>query len=110
MVERTVWKYKINVPVCVEDTVHMPLGAEILHIDRKDEDVYLWALVNPRNELEARTFFVLATGRLIEGMGSIEHIGTLLSPSKEIVLHVFEKTGSGRKLPKSTPHDGSGRP
>jgi hypothetical protein len=63
---KIIWKYEATVQDVIE--INMPKGAEILTIDNqysKRPTLCIWALVDPKNEIEKRSFRVYGTGHPI---------------------------------------------
>jgi len=84
---KIVYKYKISI---FDDTlIWLPKGAEVLHADTQDDDIYIWALINPENKSEGRTFTVYGTGHEIHE--NVKYITTFFHG--RYVWHVFEVLG-----------------
>lgn len=84
---KTIWKFKLGVNCVVE----MPEGAEILSIEEKDSDIYLWAMVDPGAKKINRNFAVYGTGDEVKsGNDELQFIGTVLLLAGQFVFHVFE--------------------
>ncbi len=85
---RVVHKYLL--PVQDEVKLEMPIGARVLHVGVQDnEQLCLWALVNPKGETKTRSFRIAGTGHEVAG-ASPTHLGTALMHNGTFVLHVFE--------------------
>lgn len=82
----TIWKYNLR-PGC---TVDMPKGAKLLHVAEQNDDVCLWAQVDPLAPLEARRFAILGTGHDMPDYFKMEYIGTALMRNLNLVFHVYE--------------------
>lgn len=85
---KTIWKFPIH--AYRTDPIALPAGAQILHVDRQNGDIYLWALVDPSQPDEKRTFEIFGTGHRIDDSPRT-HIGTVLIGT--FVWHVFERVG-----------------
>lgn len=82
---RQVWKFE------VERDTRMPIGAEILCVAEQGDRLYLWALVDPDAETEARAFVAYGTGHHISNPERLRFVGTALLCAGNLVLHVFEE-------------------
>jgi len=94
---KTIWKYEVG----TEDRIRvsMPEGAQILKVaNQREEDTTfcIWALVNPNNEPETRTFRVYGTGHKIimdyDPKNKQTYIGSYFLKKGNLVFHVFEQT------------------
>jgi hypothetical protein len=88
----TVWKFSLGATVL--QSVEMPQGAQILHVDAQGDHLCLWALVRPNEEREKRMFRIVGTG-YEEITGSSRYIGTALMGGGTYVWHVFEEKVGG---------------
>lgn len=84
---KTVWKFEVFGPV--RFTTVMPKGAEILSVQRQGEGVQMWALVDPSQPAEERTFQSFGTGHDIDAE-IIAHLGTVQFEGGALIFHVFE--------------------
>lgn len=96
--KKSIWKFPIQINDNV--TISMPQGAEILTVQTQqigkfnpDKTPCLWALVNPNNATEERSFEVFGTGHPMHcDMGvDRKYIGTFQIRGGELVFHVFER-------------------
>jgi hypothetical protein len=75
--------------------IDMPKGAEILNvqIDQKNNIPTMWVLVDPKADVETRSFELFGTGHEIyEDMGiERKYIGTYQYQRGEFVGHIFER-------------------
>jgi hypothetical protein len=85
---RKVFKYVL--PDDDEFTLPFPAGAKLLHLDCQDNEVVLWALVDPDAPTETRRFRLAGTGHPIETACPLTHIGTVLLMGGKLVFHLFE--------------------
>lgn len=87
---QTIWKYELE-PMNTE-SVMMPQGSKILHVDNQDGKVCLWALVDPAAPSKAaRIITVVGTGHQLwkaEDGKKNTYIGTVVV--NPFVWHVFE--------------------
>ena len=84
---KTVYKYSL------QDSIELPKGAEILKIGTQNNNFVLWALVDPTNEKEWRTFQLIETGNSIIDHNLLvkpTYIGSTEAYQGRYVLHVFE--------------------
>lgn len=75
--------------------IHLPAGAEILHIDhqgREDNgEVSIWALVDPDLPLCDRFVRIAGTGHPIVGDGGVlKYINTFTMMDRSLWFHAFE--------------------
>lgn len=84
----SIWKYPLS-PREIQD-ISMPEGAEILTVQNQNENICIWAKVDPNAPKVLRTFAVYGTGWDIVTNASMEYIGTVQLSRGEFVYHVFE--------------------
>lgn len=75
----------------------MPSSAVILHVDRQENNAYLWATVNPEEtNTDEVEILVLGTGEKIEQNEFLKwrHLGTVQLYEGNLVLHFFIRHGS----------------
>lgn len=70
---KTIWKFPLAAQG--EQRISMPQGAEILTVQRQDEQACLWAIVSPQRTAEVRFFEIHGTGNPI-----VADMGILFSP------------------------------
>jgi hypothetical protein len=81
--------YRYEVPID-GDWHTLPLSGAVLHVDcRAPGTVELWALRSGGPEL-SRAFQVVGTGQPLPA-GWKRHVGTCLSPDRQLVWHVVEQ-------------------
>lgn len=87
----TVWKFSLNHKTI--QNVSMPVDAQILDVFGYDQQdvIEMWALVDPEDVTESRTFVIAGTGHELPDM-PLDHIGT--AQQGKYVWHVFEKGDS----------------
>ena len=83
--------YKFEIEITDEQTVELPFNAEILTIQMQRDKCCLWALVDPRNELEERTICIYGTGHPIPDGVRLKHISTFRIIHLGLIFHAFEK-------------------
>lgn len=85
---RQVWKYRIT----PEDnqSIHLPVGAEVLSVQTQNGSPELWCLCNPKEtNYETRHFRLAGTGHPIEE-ANLVFIGTFQLDEGSLVFHLFE--------------------
>lgn len=88
----TIYKYEIKTADRI--TINMPRKAQILHIESQGGIIAcMWALVNPKNEYEKRTFYIYGTGHQIAKCDErdLKYLGTYQLFNGTFVGHLFEK-------------------
>jgi len=90
---RAIFKYRL--PVGGFCTIGIRKGARLLHVDNQHDLPVLWAVVDPDQPDEPRTFMVVATGENFteDVYDDTRYVGTVLLQSGRFVLHVFEIVG-----------------
>ena len=90
---KTIWKFQLE--TIDNQTLKMPVGAEILTVQTQFEKPCLWALVDPNAEKEDRFIEIFVTGHAVSYDVSVEmkYIGTYQLHGGSLVFHVFEYTG-----------------
>ncbi len=85
---KTIWKYEIE----VNDQINldMPGGSKILDIQNQDGKIYMWAIVNTKNNIEKRSFLIYGTGHKIDVRENLKYIGTFQVRDGSLVFHLFE--------------------
>lgn len=75
-------------------SIEMPKGAQILCVqsDEKTNIPCIWALVNPKNDIEPRYFDLFGTGQKIpiDRESERKYIGTYQYQKGQFVGHLFE--------------------
>lgn len=84
---KAIWKYPIKVEA--QQSIEMPIGAEILCVQMQGEQPCLWAKVSPEGWPTKRTIVILPTGAEFEEMRG-RYIGTFQMHNGMYVWHVFE--------------------
>lgn len=82
---KTIWKFVLEPSIELE----MPKGAQILSVHAQGENINLWALVDPKAEIEKRKFVAFGTGHNVPDQ-PMEFIGTAHPYNGQLVFHVFE--------------------
>jgi hypothetical protein len=86
---KKIFKYELE--VTDEQTIQLPREAKILSTHCKNNKICIWALVNPKNELVNRKFYMSGTGFPIHDnvLGDSKFIGTCLMLNETLVWHIF---------------------
>ncbi len=80
-----IWKFRV--PHAGQNRIEMPRGAQIASAGCLARDsVYVWALVDPHEPMEARSVWLLPTGGELSAMTG-RFIGTVIDGP--FVWHVF---------------------
>ena len=90
---KTIWKFELE--TTDNQTLKMPVGAEILTVQTQSDKPCLWALVDPNAEKEGRFIEIFGTGHPVGYDMGIDrkYIGTYQLHGGSLVFHVFEYTG-----------------
>lgn len=82
---KTIWKYSLD---GIMSEIQMPLDAQVLTVQTQNgQGHFLWALVNPMNDLETRKFTIVGTGNPFDSADT-KYIGTF--QDVPFVWHLFE--------------------
>lgn len=84
--------YKYFLQRVIDQTIQMPVGAEILDIQWQGESIAIWAKVDAVNAWTGlRRFVIVMTGEPFFDDGSYVYRKTLQTPDG-LVVHLFERT------------------
>lgn len=83
--------YKYPVEICDVQTIHLPVGAQIISVQVQNGKPYIWACINPSVEIEPRLFRLYGTGHNIEGTNVLKFVGTFQLLGGRLVYHLFEE-------------------
>ncbi len=87
---KSVYKYSLTYNGI--DTIEMPVGSKIIHVDVQHGAVRLWVLINKEEKgVEKRIFRIYGTGHDIDDNLKLLHIGSCLTNEGTLVWHVFEE-------------------
>ncbi len=81
---KTIWKYTLQ--ETPRQTILMPTGAEILHLDMQKSELCIWARLESENPLEGRVILILGTGDPADG--DSKYIDSIQIATR--VWHVFD--------------------
>ena len=92
----TIWRFVLRIDD--EQTLQMPMGAQILSVAKKDGELSLWARVQTNRTKEDRTILMRGTGHPYP-TDPCRFLGTIVDTreiegagiSKTFVWHLFEK-------------------
>lgn len=85
---KVIWKFPLSHDFDI--TIKMPKGAKILCVQEQFREGFIWAMVDPDAETEARIFKSVLTGAEFETNGKEIYIGTYQVDHGNYVIHVFE--------------------
>lgn len=83
---KNIYKYKLE--VTDEQAIEMPQGSQIIHVDYFNDEINLWAIVDPKAKLVWKSFVVHGTGHPCPETKA-DHIGTVIDRQRGLVWHVF---------------------
>lgn len=81
--------FKFPLAVTDDQTVGMPIGAEILCVQVQDSIPCMWALCDPSEKLVQRRFLTHGTGHALL-LDDARYVGTYQLDGGMLVFHVFE--------------------
>jgi len=87
-----IFKYKLEAGD--KTIIPLPKEAQILKAGAIGEDIFIWAIVNLKNEEENRTIVAKTTGySFIEDDEKLNYINSVIMDNK-LVFHIFEEIKS----------------
>ena len=84
---KQVWKYQFSVQD--HHSFRMPIGAQVLSVDVQQGAPCIWALVDPKADVEERHFRLAGTGHPINEVG-LHFVGTFQLLGGSLIFHLFE--------------------
>jgi hypothetical protein len=84
----TVYKYQLR--TIDEQSIEMPLGAEVLALQIQNGVPCIWARVNPKHSKIRYRFKIFGTGQLIEDDFVGKYIGTYQIKNSALIFHVWQ--------------------
>ena len=72
--------------------LHMPTGAQVLTVQMQGTQPQLWALVDPKQPKEWRTFDIFGDGNPVPNDPLLIYVATFQMDGGSLVWHVFEAT------------------
>ena len=86
--KKVVYKYKLQITKVIQEVV-LPLGAQILCIKMQNDELCMWALVDPDQTYnEVVKIRCADTGHEITE--DVEYIDTVMLLDRELVFHFFK--------------------
>ena len=82
-----IFKYKLLNNL--RQDVEMPIRSEILSVQFQQDQLYLWAKVNPDNQPEIRKIVIVGTGFEFDS-SNLTYIATIQEAEGLLIWHVFE--------------------
>jgi hypothetical protein len=86
---KTIWKYTIDHKDSQD--IRMPKGAFILTAQNQNNQLFLWAEVNPKATKETRVIEIFGTGTPIEEDMGVERKYIATVQEDVFVWHVYER-------------------
>lgn len=87
---KTIWKYSL-LPTTGQN-LSLPFGAEILSVKEQNENIVLYALVDPNEEGKTnRMVLIFGTGHEISNIKGFQFIDTVKLQGGALMFHVFIK-------------------
>lgn len=85
---QTIYKYQLSLQN--EQALKLPLGAKILSVDNQNEQLVLWALVDPNQKIQTKTIImVFVTGQEVVLFETTKFLNTVLFENGRLIFHVF---------------------
>lgn len=81
--------FKEALEVVGEQTISIPEGASLLHVDIQDGALCAWFMCDPSSRKVGRVILIYGTGHECKSQAHC-HIGTVLAKGGSLVLHVFD--------------------
>jgi hypothetical protein len=96
--------FRYPLALLTDQMITMPAGAEILCVKRRqlpsrDEQIDLWAVVDPQAPLENRNIIIEGTGQALPSGGVLLYLDTVLIRQDTQVYHIFERLRDGQDTP-----------
>lgn len=86
--KKVVYKYKLQITKVIQEVV-LPLGAQILCIKMQNDELYMWALVDP-DQTYNEVVKIRCAGTDHEITEDVEYIDTVMLLDGELVFHFFK--------------------
>jgi len=83
---KTIWKYPLRMED--EQTVKMPIGAEIISVLLQRDILVLYAMVDSDAPLVSGKVYIRGTGHPLN-MVDVRHVGSVAMLDRDLVWHVF---------------------
>ncbi|MEO2054704.1 MAG: hypothetical protein ABGX83_05335 [Nitrospira sp.] len=85
---KTIWKFGFSTAAL--NSVALPKGADILCLQMQRFSPCMWAVVDPAQPTERRTFVLYGTGATMVETGIHSYVGTYQELDGDLVWHLFE--------------------
>lgn len=86
--KKAVYKYKLQITKVIQEVV-LPLGAQILCIKMQNDELCMWALVDP-DQTYNEVVKIRCAGTGHEIIEDVEYIDTVMLLDGELVFHFFK--------------------
>lgn len=86
--KKVVYKYKLQITKVIQEVV-LPLGAQILCIKMQNDELCMWALVDP-DQTYNEVVKIRCAGTGHEITEDVEYIDTVMILDGELVFHFFK--------------------
>ena len=86
--KKVVYKYKLQITKVIQEVV-LPLGAQILCIKMQNDELCMWALVDP-GQTYNEVVKIRCAGTGHEITEDVEYIDTVMLLDGELVFHFFK--------------------
>ena len=87
---KTIYKYPIE--VTDEQTLTLPVNAQILTVQTQWDSPCLWAMIDPEEkQTEQVAIRVYGTGQPVSDSENLTYIGTVQMLSGQLVFHIFRE-------------------
>ena len=86
--KKVVYKYKLQITKVIQEVV-LPLGAQILCIKMQNDELCMWALVDP-DQTYNEVIKIRCAGTGHEITEDVEYIDTVMLLDGELVFHFFK--------------------
>lgn len=86
--KKAVYKYKLQITKVIQEVV-LPLGAQILCIKMQNDELCMWALVDP-DQTYNEVVKIRCAGTGHEITEDVEYIDTVMLLDGELVFHFFK--------------------
>lgn len=84
--------YKYNLTWTDEQSLYLPLGAEILSVEFQHGFIVLYAIVNSELlSMQPWEICIAGTGHEIRGYSKADFVGTVKTHDGQLMFHVFAK-------------------
>lgn len=89
-----IFKYELDSTNVGEQTIMLPMGAQILRFAVLVDTIYFWAQVDPDAPLTYRRFYTVMTGDEPPPNGRYLYTALMGDPVGTFVLHIFETSST----------------